>query len=56
MIYHSKTSQKKGSMAIIISEKYILKQRIFSWIKKKVIYNIKAVTASRGHNSKHVSV
>ena len=35
MIYHSKTSPKKGRMAIIISEKYILKQRIFSWIKKK---------------------
>ena len=40
MIYHSKTSPKKGRMAIIISEKYILKQRIFSWIKIKRLFII----------------
>ena len=32
-IYHTKTSQNKARMAI--SEKQILKQRIFPWIKKK---------------------
>lgn len=56
MIYHTKSSQKKARMAIIISEKVDFKAKTISMDKERSFYNIKVVRTSRGHNnSKHVS-